>query len=102
MLLKTDGKIVDLYGNEQTLFHSTGEFVKYDSLGQPIAVTISNMEAHLYLVIRHRNHAAIVSNTPVHFIAGQLIHVDFTKHSNVMGMDNTMRRIDRLPDNTYL
>jgi len=102
MLLTTDGRIVDLYGNEQTLFHSSGEFLKYDSLGRPINDTISDLEAHLYVVIRHRNHAAVVSDKPVHFVAGQPCFVDFTKHINVMGGSNTMRKIDRFGDGSFL
>jgi hypothetical protein len=102
MLLRADGKIVDLYGNEQTLFHSSGEFVKYDADGVPIIDPQSELEAHFYVVIRHRNHAAIVSNEPVHFIAGQPIFVDFTKHINVMGGASTMRRIDRYEDGSFL
>jgi hypothetical protein len=102
MLLTTDGRIVDLYGNEQTLFLSSGEFVKYDDLGYPIIDTTSDLEAYLYVVIRHRNHAAVVSNSPVHFIVGQSTFVDFTTHHNVMGGSNTMRRIDRLPDGNFL
>ena len=104
MLLKTDGRLVDIYGNEQVMFHSDGTFLKYDENGMPIYDDISDLQSDLYVIIRHRNHSAVISNTPVSFVAGKATMVDMTVTQNVMGGANSLKKIDRItvsPD-TYL
>ncbi|MCL2039988.1 MAG: hypothetical protein FWG85_06130 [Bacteroidetes bacterium] len=95
LLLKTDGRLVDMWNNEQVLFHSNLEFVKYDSLGRPIEEEVMDTEAEVYVVIRHRNHAAVVSNDPINFVVGKPEYVDFTLPHIVMGGADVLKPIDR-------
>ena len=96
MLLRTDGRIVDMWGNEQVFFHSNGEFLEYDTLGQPILDSISDENVQLYVIVRHRNHSAVISDKPIEFTAGQTMLVDFTNAKNVMGGVNSLKPIARL------
>ena len=98
LLLKTDGSLVDMWGNEQILFHSNLEFVKYDSLGKPIYTDEIDLDAQVYVIIRHRNHSAVVSDKPIEFLVGKPEFVDFTLPRNVLGGVNSLKAIDR--DNT--
>lgn len=95
MLLKSDGRIVDMYGNEQVLFHDDGTLVKYDSTGRPLDDGVSDMGAQFYIVLRHRNHSAVISNVPIFFTAGQQSFVDFSIPRNVMGGANSLKPIDK-------
>ena len=98
MLLKTDGRIVDMFGNEQVLFHSDGSFLQYDSDGRPIPSDRNDIEAHLYVIVRHRNHTAVISDTAVHFHGGENVFVDFSRHINVLGGGFALKRIDKRDD----
>jgi hypothetical protein len=95
LLLKTDGRLVDMWGNEQVLFHSNGEFVKHDSLGNPIADTATDLESQVYVILRHRNHSAVISDKPIQFEVGKPEFVDFTLPHSVMGGVSSLKAIDR-------
>ena len=96
LLLKTDGRLVDIWGNEEILFHSNLEFVKYDSYGVQIEdEDVIDIDANVYVIIRHRNHSAVVSNEPINFVVGRPEFVDFTLPHNVMGGVGSLKEIDR-------
>lgn len=95
MLLKADGRIVDMYGNEQVLFHDDGTLVQYDQTGQPEDDDKTDLGASFYVVLRHRNHSAVISNQPEGFVPGQQTFVDFTHPAHVMGGVNSLKPIDK-------
>ena len=95
LLLKTDGKLVDIWGNEQILFHSNLEFVKYDSLGHLIEDDAFDSEAQVYAILRHRNHSAVISDKPINFVVGKPEFVDFTLPHTVMGGVGSLKQIDK-------
>lgn len=95
MLLKADGRIVDMYGNEQVLFHDDGTLVEYDETGRPVSDEKTDIESDFYVVLRHRNHSAVISNKPVVFVPGQQTFVDLTLPANVMGGVNSLKIIDK-------
>ena len=95
LLLKTNGTLVDMWGNEEILFHSNLEFVKYDSLGMQIYDETTDLDAQVYVIIRHRNHSAVVSDKPIDFLVGKPEFIDFTLPKNVMGGVGYLKAIDR-------
>ena len=94
-LLKTDGRIVDIYGNEQILFDENGRFAAVDSLGKAPEPQDSIPDAQLYVLLLHRNHAAVISDRPVPFTPDESVFVDFTLPATVLGGVNALRQIDR-------
>jgi hypothetical protein len=94
-LLKTDGSLVDIYGNKQILFDNNGRFATVDSNGFAAEPLDSIPEAQLYVLLLHRNHAAIISDLPVPFTPDETVFVDFTIPSTVSGGVQALRRIDR-------
>jgi len=101
LLLKTDGRLVDMWGNEQILFHSNLEFLEYDSVGNPIYDDVVDLEAQVYAIIRHRNHSAVVSDKPINFMIGKIEFVDFTLPRNVMGGLSSLKKIDNRDGDLY-
>ena len=97
-LLRTDGAIVDMWGNEVALFNDDGTFANTDSLGNAPPPQDTIRAAQFYVLLLHRNHAAVISNQPIAFAAGENIFVDFTLPSTVLGGINSLKPIDRVRD----
>ena len=102
LLLKTNGTLVDIWGNEQILFHSNLKFVKYDSAGNPIEDEETDMDASIYIILRHRNHSALISDMPVDFIVGRPVFFDFTLPKNILSGVGSLKAIDRDGSGGYL
>ncbi len=99
LLLKTDGSLVDMYGNAQVMFSTTGEVVY--SNGQiilPQDTTKSLIDRDYYIAVMHRNHTAVISTKPEEFLIAGENSFDFTRPSFVMGGEHSLRKVDREPN----
>lgn len=99
LLLKTDGRLVDLWGNEQVLFDDNGKFLERDSLGNIINENFIK-GSQMYVLLRHRNHAAVISDKPVQFEVNNEVFVDFTLPETVLGGANSLKPVDRVSSAT--
>ena len=94
-LLKTDGRIVDIWGYEIALFDDYGVFADVDSLGNAPHPQDTILDAQMYVLLLHRNHAALISDKPISFAVNETVFVDFTLPSTVLGGTNSLKLIDR-------
>ena len=54
-------------------------------------IVFNNLPTASYqVIVRHRNHLAVATNTPISLIAGQGVTLDMTDNSNVKGANQTM------------
>ena len=79
MFLLSNGSIVDRDGEKRANFYDlpTGDY---------------------YLVIRHRNHLAIMSKSPVSFVQSGDSQVDLTAKDNVFSEANAVKELEADPD----
>ncbi|MGI6370033.1 MAG: hypothetical protein GX372_07715 [Ignavibacteria bacterium] len=99
LLLKTDGSIVDLYGNKNFLMSNSGDVI---SAGIDFPTDTSKgliSDRSFYFAVRHRNHAAVISNEPVKLQVNIINNLDFTSPSFVMGGTNSLRKVAKDPEN---
>lgn len=81
-LVKRDGRLVDVYGNDVIVLNATGTAGRIDS-------------GEYYVAVRHRNHLAIITQDAYQFYPGQTQSVDFTDYTKVMGGAASMKIIDK-------
>jgi len=88
-LVKRDGRLVDIYGNDVISIVNNSATNRIDS-------------GDYYIAIRHRNHLAIITKEQVSLIPGGTRILDFTSPDLVMGGINSLKRIDKNPDGRYI
>ena len=95
LLLKTDGTIVDMWGNEQVYLTHTGEIL--GGVEQyPVFPSVDTVkDASFYVAILHRNHASIFSEMPINFNVGIDVFIDFTLPQAVLGRNSALKPVDR-------
>lgn len=96
-LLKTNGTLVDMYGNEVFPFSHDGKFIPpSQEAEQPAADTTGEGPKDFYVVLRHRNHSAVISDKPVNFIPDETINLNLTAPDFVMGGYEVLRPVDTI------
>lgn len=95
LLVKTDGRIVDMWGNEQVFFTHTGEIVGGAEQYPDAPLVDSVKDANFYVAILHRNHTAMITALPIEFIVGNDVFVDFTSPQIVLGGTSALKPIGR-------
>jgi hypothetical protein len=103
MLLKTDGRIVDMWGNEEVFFkanENVAEILPMDSNGVVSYDTLGDDLAQVFVLILHRNHAAVISNLPIAFTDTAVQFVDMSLPKNIFSGVEALKPIDRISGST--
>lgn len=89
-LVKQDGKLVDLYGNDALVLSNTGfDSNRIDS-------------GNYYVAIRHRNHLAVVTKEYVGLMPGTTRELDFTSFQNLMGGVNSLKPVEKKSNGEFV
>ncbi len=88
-LVKRDGRLVDIYGNDVIAVANYNQTNRLDS-------------GDYYIAIRHRNHLAVITKEQVTVIPGATRSLDFTSPDLVMGGVSSLKRVDKKLDGSFV
>lgn len=88
-LVKRDGRLVDIYGNDVISIVNNSATNRLDS-------------GSYYIAVRHRNHLAVITKEQVTLIPGGMRNLDFTSPDLVMGGINSLKRVDKKENGSFV
>ncbi len=89
-LVKRNGKLCDIYGNEELLITGTGnDSNRIDS-------------GNYYIVVRHRNHLAIVTDSYISLLPGIKREMDFSVASFVKAGAGSLKKLGKNDDGSLI